>query len=113
MGFGGGALDRRTALGEAHGSLQDRDVQRRARDLRDHGGHLLYVHDDRRLRRAGPGRGLEAGRLDPARHPAEARDSGAMWPSSRLGARRSSGCCGPFFAPSRPRIASRSPSRDD
>ena len=64
MGFGGGALIAAPLSRHADGALQDRDLQRRARDLRHHGRHLLHVHDDRGVLRAGARSRLEAGWMD-------------------------------------------------
>ena len=55
MGFGGGALIAAPLSVHADGAFQDRHLERRARDLRHHGRHLLHVHDDRRLHGARAG----------------------------------------------------------
>jgi MFS family permease len=63
MGFGGGALDRRALVVDAHGSFQDGHQQRRAGNLRDHGRDLFLVHDDRRDFGSSAVGGLETGRM--------------------------------------------------
>ncbi len=67
---------RRAPLGAADGAFQDGDFQRRARDLRHHGRHLLHVHDDRRLCSPRTGGRLETCRLDRTGAAQTTRDDG-------------------------------------
>ena len=73
MGFGGGALIAAPLSVKLMDHFKTADLERRARDVRDHGRHLLHVHDDRRLFRTGAR--AAAGSLPDGRRPPPARSS--------------------------------------